>query len=111
MTSNDILFRYKLYWYHAQTPTPIIDRLVFNKIKVKLIFHLVSYYNTSSRVLCLSLNIHFSKVKISFETTGTATRTIKATFDIKSTGYLLKIGDIFSIIELIFFFRLCSAEK
>eukprot|EP00088_Acartia_fossae_P064569 TRINITY_DN79496_c0_g1_i1.p1 TRINITY_DN79496_c0_g1~~TRINITY_DN79496_c0_g1_i1.p1 ORF type:complete len:709 (-),score=80.37 TRINITY_DN79496_c0_g1_i1:67-2193(-) len=32
----DFCYRYKLYWYHAQKPTPIIDRLVFNKIKALL---------------------------------------------------------------------------
>jgi long-chain acyl-CoA synthetase len=32
----DFCYRYKLYWYHAQIPTPIIDRLIFNKIKALL---------------------------------------------------------------------------
>jgi len=29
-------YRYKLYWFHANKPTPVIDRLVFNKIKALL---------------------------------------------------------------------------
>jgi len=32
----DFCYRYKLYWYHAQIPTPIIDRIIFNKIKALL---------------------------------------------------------------------------
>ena len=42
------LFRYKLYWTRSGSQTPIVDRIVFNKIKV-------TYFSCSNKIN-LSLN-------------------------------------------------------
>ena len=31
--------RYKLYWSKSNKPTPVVDKVVFNKIKVKLLYY------------------------------------------------------------------------
>ena len=58
----DFCVKYKLYWYHKGKETPIMDHLVFNKVRISKLFKL-----KHKQVLFKALQVLLKILQVSFK--------------------------------------------